>query len=125
MSRQFFLFVLLLTGAWMVPSVSAAPVNDNYANAILVSGASGTVMTSNVGATKEPGEPNLGLNRGGASIWYKWVAPGNGVLKVDTVGTSINSIVGVFVGNSMTTATKLAGTDYCACAYVGTQTGVT
>ena len=121
MFRQSFLFFVLLIGLWIVPSVSAAPVNDNYSNAILVAGASGSVMTSNVGATKEAGEPNIGLDRGGASIWYTWIAPSNGVLKVDTGGTVINTLVGVYVGSSLSNATLLAGSDYCDCVYVGVQ----
>ena len=47
---------------------NAAPANDMFANAQVVSGATGTTTGSNSGATKEGGEPNHAGNKGGASI---------------------------------------------------------
>ena len=37
---------------------------------------------SNVGATKEPGEPDHAGDPGGASVWYTWTAPADGVADV-------------------------------------------
>ena len=125
MIGKFNILAFLFTALFLSPAAYSAPVTDNYANAILVSGNSGTVTTSNVGATKEPGEANVGFDRGGSSIWYKWVAPGNGVLKVDTTGTAINTLVGIYSGSTISTAKLLGGSDYCDCAYVGTTTGTT
>src|SRR5690349_10984004 len=57
------------------------PANDNFANAQIISGCSGSVNGTNVGATKESGEPNHlsttnDPNGGGTrSIWYQWQAP--------------------------------------------------
>src|SRR5207249_3220653 len=48
--------------------VLSPPSNDNFANAQLISGNSGTVTTSNVDATKEAGEPNHAGNTGGKSV---------------------------------------------------------
>jgi hypothetical protein len=125
MSDKFSILTFFFIGLCFVNVALAAPVNDNYANAIAVSGSSGSVMTSNVGATKEPGEPNVGLNRGGASIWYKWTSPGTGVLKIDTGGTAINTLVGIYMGGTVASAQLLAGSDYCDCAYIGTIPGQT
>jgi len=125
MSDKFSLFTFFFIGLCFVNVALAAPVNDNYANAIAVSGSSGSLVTSNVGATKEPGEPNVGLNRGGASIWYKWTSPGTGVLKVDTGGMGINTLVGIYAGGTIASAQLLAGSDYCDCAYIGTIPGQT
>lgn len=56
--------------------ISNAPVNDDFADAIVLSGEKGRMHSAtNVGATKELGEPNHHGNPGGKSIWYKWTAP--------------------------------------------------
>ena len=63
-----------ITGAQSLYGVpgGGSPVNDNFANALTISGggSSGTDR-SNLGASKEPGEPNHGGNVGGRSIWWK------------------------------------------------------
>src|SRR2546427_3478266 len=51
------------------------PLNDNFANAQSIAGTAGSLPTSNVGATKELGEPNHRGQVGGASVWYRWQAP--------------------------------------------------
>ena len=60
----------------VTPRADTGPANDNFANAQVISGASGTVTATNVGAGKEAGEPDHADNPGGASIWYAWTAPG-------------------------------------------------
>ncbi len=42
------------------------PANDSFANAIVLTGATVLTTGSNVGATKEPGEPDHAGNAGGA-----------------------------------------------------------
>jgi hypothetical protein len=64
-------------------SVVARPGNDHFANAQRITSASGTISGSNVGATKETGEPNHSGDPRGRSVWYRWTAPSNGVWIVD------------------------------------------
>ena len=61
----------------VTPQAPPAPPNDLIANAQVISGDSGSVTGSNVGATLEAGEPEPRGNVGGASIWYVWT-PTNG-----------------------------------------------
>ena len=49
---------------------SNAPGNDSFASATQLSGTSLSVTGSNVGATKQAGEPNHAGNFGGHSVWY-------------------------------------------------------
>src|SRR5690242_9425795 len=65
-----------------------APANDNLSSAQVLPGLSGTATGATTGATKEPAEPSHAKNRGGASIWYKYVAAGNSVLTVSTSGSN-------------------------------------
>lgn len=49
----------------------AAPVNDNFASATLLSGNSGLVVGTNIEATTETGEPLLANT--GKTVWFKYV----------------------------------------------------
>lgn len=55
--------------------VGEAAANDDFANAILLSGESGETEGHNLGATIEEGEAYGSL---AASIWYRWEAPKDG-----------------------------------------------
>jgi subtilisin-like proprotein convertase family protein len=85
--------------------------NDNFANAEFIGGAGGIDYGSNLGATKEPGEPNHAGNSGGASIWYAWTAPINGAATFDTLGSSFNTLLGVYTGSSVSSLTTIASND--------------
>jgi len=91
----------------------AAPTNDNFSNAQPILGASGVIMGTTVGATKESGEPTIDGVAGTASVWYKWQAPFNGrfVFSVsDPNFSNINSLLAVYTGNTMF-GTQLAKND--------------
>ncbi|QTA78218.1 carboxypeptidase domain-containing protein [Desulfonema limicola] len=78
------------------------PENDNFADAVLITGLSGTVDGSNIDAAKETGEPDHAGSPGGASIWWKWTAPENSFFSFDTNGSSFSSILlGVYTGSSL------------------------
>src|SRR5439155_26187964 len=54
------------------------PPNDGFENRAALTGATVSLQTVNIGATKQAGEPNHAANSGGSSIWYTWTAPFNG-----------------------------------------------
>ena len=93
----------------VTPGAASAPANDNVANAQAISGASGTVSGTNVGAGKEAAqsaatepehaaEPDHAGNPGGASIWYKWVVPaGYNFVTFETCGSSFDTLLASYV----------------------------
>jgi hypothetical protein len=85
--------------------------NDNFVNGQAISGSSGSVSGSNVGATKEAGEPNHAGSTGGKSIWYFWTAPGTGPVSIDTQGSSFDTLLGVYTGNSVAALSLVASSD--------------
>lgn len=93
----------------VAPTTAPQPANDNFANAQLISGASGSVSGTNVGATVEPNEPTIQDNRGGASVWYEWVVPATGTYQFDTctANPDVVGIIGAFTGNSVGNLTEL------------------
>jgi hypothetical protein len=72
------------------------PPNDHCSNAQVISGASGSVQGTNVGATVSPPSPLcacIGYG-GGADVWYKWTAPADGTLTVHTTDPSSGPAIG-------------------------------
>ncbi|HEY2261796.1 MAG TPA: fibronectin type III domain-containing protein [Streptosporangiaceae bacterium] len=100
-----------------------APANDNFASAQVISGASGSVVGTNVGATVEPGETTIQDVRGGASVWYKWTAPADGSYQFDTCSANpgVAGLIGLFLGNSASAPEFGAGPsqDLCPAGQAG------
>ena len=87
----------------VTPVAPPAPANDNFASAQAISGASGTVNGTTVGATLEPGEPVPG-DGAGASVWYQWTAPaGGGSVTFDTCISDFATTVTAYDGSTLAT----------------------
>ncbi|HRE05478.1 MAG TPA: hypothetical protein PKX00_07715 [Opitutaceae bacterium] len=104
--------LLLAAGAPLLQA--SGPVNDNFADAIALTG--GVVSTSgtNVGATVEPSEPPpLVINpaNSGASVWWTWTAPTTAVFVVNTIGSSFDTVLTIFTGNALTSLAAVASND--------------
>jgi len=91
--------------------IPSAPPNDMFANAAVISGTSGQTTGSNVGATKEPGEPSHAGNSGGASVWWYWTAPTSSETTIDTFGSSFDTLLAVYTGSSVGSLTPIASND--------------
>ena len=85
--------------------------NDNFADCQFIGGVSGVAYGSDAGATKEPGEPDHAGNSGGESIWYCWTAPINGAATFDTIGSTFNTLLAVYTGDSVSNLTLVAAND--------------
>jgi hypothetical protein len=93
---------------WLATSSTPQPpANDNFANAITLTGASVSASGTNVLATKEPGEPNHGGNAGGASVWWNWTAPASANVTVNTTGSNFDTLLGIYTGNTVSTLTPV------------------
>ena len=90
----------------VVHAADAAPANDNFANAQVLTGTAGSGSGTTVGATVESGEPSHGGYPAVNSVWYAWTAPADGALtfsKVDPYGPD----VGIYVGDSVDQLTQV------------------
>jgi len=88
----------------IVWSWNAVSNNDNFANVVPLTGASGTVNGTTVGATAETGEPNAPYD----SIWYSYTTPSSpsGTLSLTLgQGQSVN----VYTGTSLSNLVQVAG----------------
>ena len=96
------LAALLTLSLFLTPTVLASPSfagpgNDNFANALNITGSSGSVGGNNEGATKEGWEGSHAGNWGGASAWYRWIAPANGGVVFDTAGSNLDTLLAVYM----------------------------
>jgi lysophospholipase L1-like esterase len=83
------------------------PANDDFADAAVLAGTQATVEASNVAASLETGEPLAG----GASLWYAWTAPAGGSVTVDTCGSAIETLLGVYTGTAVDALTRIGASD--------------
>ena len=109
--RLFVLLVSILAAAVWPANAAAAPANDDFANAQVITGATGSVNGTNIGATKELGEPDHAGNAGGHSIWYTWTAPADGNVAFRTAGSSFDTLLAVYTGAAVGALTLVAAND--------------
>lgn len=89
--------LFFLAGTWTI--LAAPPGNDNQASATTLSGDTATDTVSNVEATQEAGDVAY------RTVWWKWTAPANGKLTIDTVGstsTYLSLLVNLSTGGNVT-----------------------
>lgn len=108
----------LATSAYSAnPSASFVPTNDDFANAEVISGSTGSESVDNTDATGETGEPDHAGHAAGLSVWYRWEATATGSVTFDTVGGvsnvggGIDTVMGVYTGSSVNALTEVASND--------------
>lgn len=94
-------------------ATTTGPANNNFVNAITLTGLPASATGTNVGANKEIGEPNHPStgNVGGASVWWRWTAPSSGAVKVSTAGSSFDTTLGVYTGTAVNALTRVTYTE--------------
>jgi hypothetical protein len=109
---------LCMAGA---PAAFAAPLNDDFANPQVLSGALPIEITAtNVGATHQEGEPgHAPLVAGGHTVWFRWEAASTEAVTISTCGSEMPTIIGVYLGSSLEALTEVAGNtwDWPGCSF--------
>jgi M6 family metalloprotease-like protein len=94
------------------PAGGAAPSNDNFTGAWILSGYGGVATTTNVGATGETGEPtHLTTSGTASSVWFRWTAPATGSATFDTLGSGPDTVMAIYTGGSLAALAKLGQDD--------------
>src|SRR6266550_8865360 len=98
-------------------SLVAQPANDNFADAEDVTGLNGglfgSVTNDLSSATAEAGEPSHAGFPANATVWYRWTAPENGEVQLDTLSSPIGAetVLAVYTGNTLSTLRQVAAND--------------
>lgn len=74
------------------------PLNDNLADAFVLTGLSGTTNGFSFDATTELDEPDRGQDLPNASSWYRWTAPVSGWFTFDTLGGPLDTTLAIYTG---------------------------
>src|SRR6266480_926537 len=83
-------------------NLSDLPFTDAMSGQNRITQSNGIGRGSNVGATKESGEPNHANKPGSHSVWLTWQAPLlGGKAKFDTAGSSFDTLLAVYTGDSV------------------------
>jgi uncharacterized delta-60 repeat protein/uncharacterized repeat protein (TIGR01451 family) len=100
-------------------AVAAAPPNDNFASAEKLSGASGTLLGTNYGATAESGEPvHFTGFQDNSSVWYEWTATNIGVVTFNIgasvsylQATELDTVMAAYSGSSLSSLVVVTNND--------------
>jgi thiol-disulfide isomerase/thioredoxin len=108
-------FAATLAAAWLhllgsLTVSSAAPINDNFVNAIPLSGMT-SVIGSNVGATVEPQEPAHAEEPANHSVWWRWTALSTGTFSLSTSNSSFDTVLAVYTGNAFSNLVPVLSND--------------
>ena len=81
---------------------------DNFVDRVAIDGTNGLAAGSNSLATREPGEPLHAGKPGGKSVWYTWRAPVTGIATIATRGSTFDTLLAVYTGNSVDNLVRVA-----------------
>ncbi len=90
--------------------VPVPPANDDFADAVALSGNAGNTTGSNDNGTMEPGEPEV-AGHGGASVWYSWTPTTSGDATLTMEGSDFDTVLGIFTGSAVNALTLVAEND--------------
>ncbi len=98
-----------------IPTVSAAPANDDFAGAIAVTSTPAAYTIDTRAATTEPGEftgpyPTCSHSEVHSTVWFQVTTTQAGTMLAEADGTAYNTVLGVFKG------TQLASLEFMHCS---------
>ncbi|MCC5843614.1 MAG: S8 family serine peptidase [Verrucomicrobia bacterium] len=90
--------------------------NDNFANATVMQGSRWVTTGHNLLTGVEPGEekiesffnPPTPTNANVRSVWWRWTAPVSGSITIDTLGSQVYNVMGVYTGSAPGALTPIA-----------------
>lgn len=104
--------------------LTPGPDHDDFMEAREMTGSRWSDVSHNIGATTEAGEPLIeywnpqpATNR--RSAWWMWTAPVSGYVTVDTYGSQIVPVLGVFTGSDVGALSVVAWDRYSGEPYNG------
>ena len=87
---------VVVCGLIKVSDAAAQPTNDNFVNATEIFDLWGSMTNNTATATAEAFEPSHAGFPPSGTIWYKWVAPKDGEVSLDTLGNPTDTVLAVY-----------------------------
>ncbi|MBI2924744.1 MAG: tandem-95 repeat protein [Verrucomicrobia bacterium] len=95
----------------VVVDVPVLPFANNFSARGSLTGYAGNGRGSNLGATKESGEPKHADKKGEVSVWVSWIAPASGIVTLSTDGSGIDTLLAVYLGPTVGKLLNVANDD--------------
>ncbi|HET9476517.1 MAG TPA: hypothetical protein VFP63_03420 [Dehalococcoidia bacterium] len=92
------------------PTPAPAPPNDAFAGSVLIAALPFNDSMATDSATSEPGEPSPCASIG-ATVWYSFSAAEAMTLDVDTFGSSYDTVLAAYAGDSLASLSLIACND--------------
>ncbi len=92
-------------------AAAARPANDDFAARLALAAGAGSTQASNLLASAEGAEPAHAGQAASASVWWTWTAPASGQARFDTVGSGIDTVLGVYTGSAPAVLATVAAND--------------
>jgi hypothetical protein len=90
----------------------AAPANDNFSAATVVSATTGTLpAVATATATAEAGEPNHAGITGGRSIWHRFLPAVKDRFVITTAGSNFDTTLAAYTGSAVNSLTEVTSND--------------
>ncbi|MFO1501841.1 MAG: S8 family peptidase [Verrucomicrobiota bacterium] len=86
-------------------------IEDRFADRALLAGTLLSTNATNVGASKEAGEPEHAGNAGGRSVWWSWTPSESGPVTINTTGSSFDTLLAVYTGAELINLSPVATND--------------
>ena len=91
--------------------LTVTPRNDSFSARTVTTGGGGRFYGNTTTASAEPGEPNHADAYGGHSLWYQWTAPVDGLVTIDTIGSTFDTVLAVYKGDTLASLILQAADD--------------
>ena len=91
--------------------LASGPSNNHFFKAEPLEGISGEVRADIREADKQTGEPQHAGNRGGASVWYAFTPPEDGVLELEILRADFDTLLAVYTGEKVDELQPVASND--------------
>lgn len=88
--------IVFFTVVFAALTSSAQTFSDDFENAQLVTDSFINIVDNNENASLQASEPKILHKPGGHSVWIAWQAPDNGLATLATIGSSFDTLLGVY-----------------------------
>ena len=95
----------------LVFNSQSKPANDDFANAIVLTGSSANSTANSSAATAQSGEPNHRGYSAKKSLWWTWTAAESGPVRISTSGSAFDTVLAVYTGSSLYSLSEMASSD--------------
>ncbi len=99
------------TVANVQPVTLALPLSNTFSNRLTITGLIGLGSGTTQGATTETADPKPASGALYHTLWMTWIAPANGPVEMNTVGSAIDTWLGVYTGTVQSNLVAVATDD--------------